>query len=181
MTSQLSKQWVALTLTVVGFLIAQTIFVVTYYDSRKLVKQTEELKFVREVYREFYLEEKTYLRIANTIEACKTVYTGNGGKFNHLQVNGYLGFFGDLGLLWKRDMLGIDLIAHYFGGFIIEAYEYAELRDYVNRLRKNFRQPKAFANFYDLAEAMKKDSQFKDLVKLAQGMCAGQEKGEQKQ
>jgi hypothetical protein len=54
------------------------------------------------VAQEFYQADKPYLKIAGAIESCQKLYKGDGGRFTHVEINDYLGFFSDLGLLQQR-------------------------------------------------------------------------------
>lgn len=44
------------------------------------------------------------------------------------------------------------MVGHFFGAFIIEAYEYPEIKSYIERTRKNFHQPEAFSGFETVAK-----------------------------
>ena len=105
----------------IGFVVAQLIVVTLHYRATRLNHETEEIKLARELYREFYLQEKSYLQIAGAIESCQKLYKNDRGNFGHVFINEYLRFFSDLGLL---------LIGHFFGAYIVEAYEYPEIKLY---------------------------------------------------
>jgi hypothetical protein len=169
------REWAALLFAVVSFIIAQLIVVTLHYRSTRLTHETEEIKLARDLYREFYLNEKSFLQIAGAIESCKKLYKNEGGSFGHVAINEYLGFFSDLGLFMQRGALSEELIGHFFGAYIVEAYEYPEIKSYIERTRKNFQQPEAFAEFEKVAEAIESDPRFKPLVTLAKTMCANQQ------
>jgi hypothetical protein len=169
------REWAALLFAVISFIVAQLIVVSLHYRSTRLAHETEEIKLARDLYREFYLNEKSYLQIAGTIESCKKLYKNEGGSFGHVAINEYLGFFSDLGLFMQRGALSEELIGHFFGAYIVEAYEYPEIKSYIERTRKNFQQPEAFAEFEKVAEAIESDARFKPLVTLAKTMCANQQ------
>ena len=171
------REWAALLFAVVSFIIAQLVVVTLHYRSTRLTHETEEIKLARELYREFYLNERSYLQIAGAIESCKKLYKNEGGSFGHVAINEYLGFFSDLGLFMQRGALSGELIGHFFGAYIVEAYEYPEIKSYIERTRKNFQQPEAFAEFEKVAEAIESDPRFKPLVTLAKTMCANQQEG----
>jgi hypothetical protein len=44
--------------------------------------------------------------VAHVIEGCEKLHQGDGGKFSHLEINEYLGFFEDLWLLMQSGVLG---------------------------------------------------------------------------
>lgn len=173
----LTREWLALLFAVISFVVAQIIVVSLHYRSTRINQGTEQVKLVREMYRQFYLDEKSNLQIAGAIESCQKLYKNEGGSFSHMQINDYFGFFTDLGLFMERGALSQELIGHFFGAFIIEAYEYPEVRSYIERTRKNFHQPEAFAGFDAVAEALAKDPRFASLVSFAKTMCPGQAEG----
>jgi hypothetical protein len=76
--------------------------------------QIQEVQLARDLYKEFYIQDREYLRVASAIEGCEKLYKGDGGKFSHLQINNYLGFFGDLGLFMECGALSEGLIGHFF-------------------------------------------------------------------
>ena len=167
----LTREWVALLFAVVSFVIAQIIVVTLHYRATRLTQATDEVKLARDLYSEFYLNGKSYIPIASAIESCQKLYKGDGGTFTHAQLNEYLGFFSDLGLFKQRGALGEGLIGHFFGAFIIEANEYPEIQSYISRIRKNFHQPEAFAEFDSVAKGVESDKRFASLVTFAKTMC----------
>jgi hypothetical protein len=176
-TSAFPREWIALLFAVVSFVVAQFIVVGLHYRLTRLNHEAEEVRLARELYREFYLQEKSYLQIAGAIESCQKLYKNDGGSFGHVAINEYLGFFSDLGLFMQRGAISEELIGHFFGAYIVEAYEYPEIKSYIERTRKNFHQPEAFAEFEKVAKTIESDSRFAPLVSLAKTMCAGQPEG----
>jgi hypothetical protein len=172
----LTQQWSVLAFLIVSFIIAQTIVLALHFRTTQMDRDVQEIQLARDLYREFYAGDRDYLRIANAIEACDKLYKSDGGKFSHLQINEYLGFFSDLGLFMQRGSLSPELIGHFFGAYVVEAYEYPEIQSYIERVRRNFNQPEAFAGFEAVAQAMVKDPRFASLVSLAKTMCQGQGK-----
>lgn len=172
-----NREWAALLFAVVSFVAAQIVVVTLHYRSTRISHATEEIKLARELHRQFYLQEKSYLQIAGAIESCKKLYKPDGGSFGHVAINEYLGFFSDLGLFMQRGALSVDVIGHFFGAFIIEAYSYPEIQSYIERTRKNFHQPEAFAEFEEVAKAIERDARFAPLVTFAKTMCSNQPEG----
>ncbi|HSD92190.1 MAG TPA: hypothetical protein VLB11_04105, partial [Methyloceanibacter sp.] len=70
-----------------------------------------------------------------------------------------------------------QLIGHFFGAYIVEAYQYSEIKTYIERIRKNFQQPEAFAGFETVAQAVEQDPRFASLATFAKTMCPGQAEG----
>ena len=175
--ARFSRQWAALAFAVVSFVIAQIVVVAVNYRATRLEHEIQEVQLARDLYREFYLGEKPYLQIANAIEACEKLYKSDGGRFGHLAINEYLGFFSDLGLFMRRGAISQELIGHFFGAFIVEAYTYPEIKSYIERVRTNFHQPEAFEEFDAVAEAIERDARFAPLVEFAKTMCVTQPEG----
>lgn len=172
--SALSEPWVGAAFLVVSFVIAQILVVAMHVQTTRMWAGISEVQLARDLYREFYDRDKNYLKVANAIEGCQKLYKGDGGKFTHLQINEYLGFFSDLGLFMERDLLSEELVGHFFGAFIIEAYEYPEIKNYIARIRKNFEQPDAFEDFEKVARTVESDPRFARLAEFAKTMCTDQ-------
>jgi hypothetical protein len=173
----LAREWTALLFGILSFMIAQIVVVSLHVQSTRLSHETEEIQLARDLYREFYAKDAGYLQVANAIEGCEKLYKGDGGKFGHVQINEYLGFFSDLGLFMERGALSEAMIGHFFGAFIIEAYEYPEVKSYIARIRKNFEQPDAFEDFDKVAKAVERDPRFARLAQFAKDMCTQQPEG----
>jgi Domain of unknown function (DUF4760) len=174
----LTQQYSVLVYLIISFIIAQAVAVALHYRSAQLNHQVQEVQLARDLYKEFYAKENGYLRVANAIEGCEKLYKGDGGKFSHLEINQYLGFFEDLGLFMQTGVLGEPIIGHFFGAFIVEAYEYPETKSYIARIRKNFEQPEAFEDFEKVAKSVERDPRFVRLAEFARTMCAGKPEGD---
>lgn len=173
----LSEPWLAAAFLIVSFLIAQITVVVMHVQTTRMWADISEVQLARDLHREFQGQDKSYLRVANAIEACRTLYKSDGGKFSHIEINRYLGFFSDLQLFVDRDLLSVELAGHFFGAFIVEAYEYPEIRSYIHRTRKNFDQPEAFEAFDRIGKVMEADPRFARLAEFAKTMCEKEDEG----
>lgn len=169
--SALSEPWVGAAFLIVSFVVAQILVVAMHVQTTRMWAGISEVQLARDLYREFYDRDKNYLKVANAIEGCQTLYKSDGGRFSHLEINEYLGFFSDLGLFRDRGLLSDELIGHFFGAFIVEAFEYPELKTYIARIRKNFEQPEAFEDFEKIAKAVESDPRFARLADFAKTMC----------
>jgi hypothetical protein len=175
--SALAEPWVGAAFLIVSFVVAQILVVAMHVQTTNMWANISEVQLARDLYREFYDRDKNYMKVANAIEGCQQLYKGDGGKFNHLEINEYLGFFSDLGLFRDKGLLSDELIGHFFGAFIVEAYEYPELKSYIARIRKNFEQPEAFEEFEKIAKAVEADPRFARLSEFARTMCAEKSEG----
>jgi hypothetical protein len=174
----LTQQYSVLVYLIIGFIIAQSIVVFLHYRSAQLNHQVQEVQLARDLYKEFYTKENGYLRVANAIERCEKLSKGDGGKFSHLEINQYLGFFEDLGAVHAEWRVGRADNRPFFGAFIVEAYEYPEIQSYIARIRKNFEQPEAFEDFEKVAKAVEQDPRFVRLAAFAKTMCSEKPEGD---
>jgi hypothetical protein len=166
--------------SVFGFVVSQWIAMHQFSQNLAATKEIETIHLARELTREFYSEkegEAIYRQVRNAIEACGKVYESNGGHFDHDQVNRYLGFFDDLGYYYERKALDLETINQIFGAYIIEAYEYEELRKYVADLQRNSNQHKAFSNFQALGQALAARPDRVELVAGFSSACRVRRKG----
>lgn len=146
--------------SVVGF-VAST--VVNYYLFKAGVDY-EMLRFTKELAKDFYSEAPLYRQIRTSIEACQDLYKPWGGKFDHDEVNQYLGFLEDLGYFYKTGTVKIEWIDHFFGAHIVEAAVHPQIIRYIDGFHAHA-QESAFADFKLLSEALRKT--FREREKLA--------------
>lgn len=160
-------------LLVVGFLLGQGVLIYTFYETQKMTRQIEMIRLAKELSADFYVKDGLYRELRNAIEACQPLYKSWGGRFDHDEINRYLGFFEDIGYYASNGFLSKDIVGHLYGAYIIEAYEYPEIRRYIALLRQNAKQPTAFEQFEKLAIELEADARFAELAKAARGMCQG--------
>ena len=160
-------------LIVLGFLLGQGVLIYTFYETQRMTRQIEMIRLAKELSADFYVKEGVYREMRNAIESCAPLYKSWGGKFDHDDINRYLGFFEDIGYYTNSGFLSTDIVGHLYGAYIIEAHEYPEIRRYVDLLRKNARQPTAFQQFEKLAVSLKADTRFAELAENAREMCKG--------
>jgi len=58
-----------------------------------------------------------------------------------------------------------------FGAYIIEAYEYNEIRKYIEDFQKNTKQKSAFKDFENLSKNLEQIPERKDEVEIARRGC----------
>jgi len=102
-----------------------------------------------------------------SIDACGKLYRSWGGTFDSDQINQYLNFFDDIGFYWSLGDLSNEIVYQMFGAYVVEAYEYPEIRRYISGFRANAGQKQAFENFEKLAAAIERNPDFADLVAAA--------------
>jgi hypothetical protein len=169
-------RWVIRLLVLLCAVLGVAISLYTFSEEQKIGNKHHEVALYRELIKEFHNESKMYREIRMAIERCKPLYTtSSNGPFDNDQINSYLGFFEDIGFYWKRGVLNLEIIDHGFGAYIVEAYEYGELKRYIQDMHEVAKQPKAFENFEKLAQAiereMEKDPSLKHEISIAQRGC----------
>ena len=160
-------------LVALGFLLGQGVLIYTFYETQRMTRQIEMIRLAKELSADFYVKEGTYREMRNAIESCAPLYKSWGGTFDHDEINRYLGFFEDIGYYTKEGILTRDIVGHLYGAYIIEAYEYPEIKRYIGLLRNNARQPTAFEQFEKLAKELEADARFAELASNAREMCKG--------
>jgi hypothetical protein len=161
---------------VIGFMLGIGFDFYTFRETQRTTAKIEELRLARDMYNEFYFGRPVYRDIRTSIESCKPLYKSWGGPFTHDEINQYLGFFTDLGFFHRSGFLSADVIAHFFGAYMIEAFENPELQKYVSQTRTNFSQPEAFKDYYELVGTMRVRKEMAGLAASAQNMCREQPK-----
>jgi hypothetical protein len=155
----------------IGFLLGQALLLYTFYETQKATRQIESIRLAKELSSEFYGRDGLYRDVRNAIEECASLYKSWGGRFDHDEINRYLGFFEDLGFYYRRGMLDIEAIGHLYGAYIIEAFAHPDVKRYISLLRSNAKQPGAFELFESLATELRGQQQFQELASAAEVMC----------
>ena len=158
-------------LVAIGFLSGQGLLLYIFNETQKSTRQIEMVKLGKELSADFYVKDGVYRNLRGAIEACSPLYVSWGGKFDHDDINRYLGFFEDVGYYYKNGSLTRDIAGHLYGAYIIEAYEYPEIKKYIALSRSNAKQPHAFEDFETLAKDLEADPKFADLAQTVRGGC----------
>jgi hypothetical protein len=160
-----------------GFVISQSLAFYTFTKNLETTKKIEMIHLARDLTHDFYPHgtdtNPVFRDVRMAIEKCKKLYKGydKEGSFDYEQINSYLGFFDDLGFYYKKRALDLETVKQLFGAYVIEAHENNELQRYINDLRKNYKQPRAFVNFQALAQKLKEIPEYKELIKTSRLGC----------
>lgn len=166
------KTWIIGTIgAVLGFVISQGITYYTFKVNLETTKKIAQVQFIRDLHKQFYFENPLFRDIRMSTESCQKLYRSWGGKFNYEQINRYLGFFDGLGFYHREGILDLRIIDQMFGAYIIEAYEYNELRKYVELLQTNTKQKEALADFQALARKLEEIPERKEMIEVARRAC----------
>lgn len=161
---------------IAGFLLSQSLAFYTFTQNLAVTKKIEMIHLARELTKEFYgadKENEVYRKVRMAIERCEPIYNAYNkkGAFDNDEVNRYLGFFEDLGFYYSEGALDLRFINQEFGAYIIEAYEYNELRRYVEEMQVRAKQKDAFVNFQALAKELEKRAEWREQIEIARRGC----------
>lgn len=166
------NQWaIGIVGSLIGFIVSQALTYYTFRVNLESTRRIQTINLARELTRDFFNGDAVFKDLRMAIESCGRLYKSWGGKFTHDQINRYLGFFEDLGFYNAAGMLDLDIINHLFGSYLIEAFEYNELRKYIENFQKNSRQSKAFVEFQTVAQKLEALPERKELIELARRGC----------
>ncbi|HUU67220.1 MAG TPA: hypothetical protein VMW57_08060 [Methyloceanibacter sp.] len=70
----LNEPWVGAAFLIISFIIAQVLVVAMHVQTTKMWADISEVQLARDLYREFYDRDKNYMKVANAIEGCQTLY-----------------------------------------------------------------------------------------------------------
>jgi hypothetical protein len=101
--------------------------------------------------RDFYLTDRLY-KLRKAIESGAAIIDFYNGSFPEEDVDDYLGFFELMASLINRAIIEIDMIEETFSVYIVDAYKNKEIIAYVNKLRKEYKNPKIYIGFEELAK-----------------------------
>lgn len=152
-------------------LLVAAVSLYTFSQNVTIGNNHHEVALYRELVKEFYDDKQDYRKIRMAIERCQPLYKVWNGPFDNDQINSYLGFYEDLGLYLKRGVLSVEVIDHGFGAYIVEAYEYDELKRYIRGMRETAEQSEAFRDFEFLARTIEDDPRLKSEIRIAQQRC----------
>jgi hypothetical protein len=85
------------------------------------------------------------------IDENESLLKKNGGKFTGYDLDNYIGYFESLGRYEKDGIIDFEFIDDIFGHYISQAWENKEIRDYVDWLRKDMKDPRYYEFFQELA------------------------------
>lgn len=159
-----------------GFITSQSVAFYTFATTLETTKKIEMIHLTRELTKEWYSGDKdsdAYRRVRMAIERCQPLYRGydKAGGFDNDEINRYLGFFDDLGFYYLEGALDLRFIAQEFGAYIIEAYEYPELRKYVHEIQTRAHQPEALKNFQEVAKLIEMQPSWRDQIEFTKRAC----------
>jgi hypothetical protein len=148
---------------ILGFLISQFINLGTFTVNLKTSRGIQMINLSLELDKEFTSTD-SFRRIRMSIDGCDKLYKSWGGTFDSDQINQYLNFFDNMGFYWQLGDLDEKIIDQMFGPYIVEAYEYGEIKRYMDEAQKNTGQKQAFDKFEKLAQRIEENDDRKQMI-----------------
>lgn len=171
-TGQSRGRWVLGPLVgLLGSLLVVAVSLYTFSKELAIENKHHEVALYRELVKEFYGNSEEYRKIRMAIERCQPLYKSWNGSFDNDQINSYLGFFEDIGFYLRQGVLSVEVIDHGFGAYIVEAYEYDELKRYIREMRETAKQPQSFKDFEFLAQRIEAAPGLESEIRIAQRGC----------
>ncbi len=139
----------------------------------ELSTKQERTKLSLELVKDFYHGDPVYRKIRTAIESCRPLYLYKAPNkaFTHDEMNIYLGFFEDLGFFLRQGVITVETIDHLVGAYLIEAFEYPDIRKYIDDLRREMQDPEAFREFEELAKRIENNPARKRQIEAARFAC----------
>ncbi len=172
----MDKKWIiGIACGLLSLLLTQFFVIYSITKNQEISKEMAMIHFGQGLEKEFFATEEANFRdIRMAIEECHKLYKNYDGKFDNDQINRYLDFFDSLGFYYKKGVIDLDVIDEFFGAYIIEAYEYNELKRYVSELQENAKQKSAFVEFQSLAKDLEKIPERQELIEISKRGCLKQ-------
>jgi len=124
--------------------------VVGYFEVNK-VRRQNNADFIARLNREFFYESATNREIIKAIEEHRPILHGNSGDFNEYELRAYLRYFEMIERFISEGVVSLDLVDEMFGSYIARAWENAEVKDFVARMRADRKDKRYLEHFEQLA------------------------------
>jgi hypothetical protein len=164
--------------SILGFVVAQGLSFYQFSKNLKNTNKIEQIHLLRDLTSQFWGggADPVYRGIRTGIDSCARLYSGDlgfakstKGNYDYDQINRYLGFFDDIGFYEGQSAIELSMINHSFGVVIIEAYEYPELRKYVDDMQRH--EPRSFNNFQIVARKLEDLPENHRIAEMARNSC----------
>ncbi len=106
--------------------------------------------FLLKFNRDFFDNEKNN-KIIPVIEENKKLLTYVGGMFTEYDLDDYLGYYELMSWYEKKGIIDFELIDETFGHYISLAWQNNEIKEYIEKLRKESKDPRYYKSFEELA------------------------------
>jgi len=124
--------------------------VVGYFEVNK-VRRQNNADFIARLNREFFYESATNREIIKAIEEHRPILHGNSRDFNEYELRAYLRYFEMIERFISEGVVSLDLVDEMFGSYIARAWENAEVKDFVARMRADRKDKRYLEHFEQLA------------------------------
>jgi hypothetical protein len=133
-----------------GLFIATVALGVIAYIQLKALREQANADFLLKFNRDFF-DNEINKEIIPAIEENKKLLEKTGGEFTEYQLDDCLGYYELMSQYEKKGIVDFELIDEMFGHYIFLAYQNKEIKEYIEELRKNTKDPRYYKPFEDLA------------------------------
>ena len=142
------------------FIATVALATIAYIQLNALLEQAN-VDFLFRFDREFFGREINQKIIA-AVEEEKKILKENGGEFTAYQIDDYLGYFELMSHYEKRGFIDFELIDETFGHYISLIWQSEEIRNYIDELRDETKDPRYYEPFEKLAiRIIKKENEIR--------------------
>ena len=125
--------------------------IVGYFEVNK-VRRQNNADFIARLNREFFYESTVNREIIKAIEERRPILHGNNGDFSEYDLRSYLRYFEMIERFISEGVISLALVDEMFGNYISRAWENDEVKDFVERIRKEKKDRRYFEHFEQLAK-----------------------------
>lgn len=133
-----------------GLFIATVVLALVAYIQLEALRVQSKADFLFRFDKEFFGDE-IIQEIIVVIEEQRNLLKGNKGKFTKYQLDNYIGYFELMSRYVKEGVVDFEFIDDTFGHYISSAWRNKEVKEYVDRLRAETKDPRYYESFQKLA------------------------------
>ncbi len=133
-----------------GLVIATVALVVIGYIQLPALREQANADFLLKFNRDFF-DNEINKKIIPAIEENEILLKKTGGEFTEYQLDDYLGYYELMSQYEKKGIVDFELIDEMFGHYISLAWQNNEIKEYIEELRKNTKDPRYYKPFEELA------------------------------
>jgi hypothetical protein len=133
-----------------GLFIATVALAIIAYSQLNALREQANADFLLKFNRDFF-DNETNKKIIPAIEENENLLEKTGGEFTEYQIDDYLGYYELMSWYEKKGIIDFELIDETFGHYISLAWQNKEIKEYIQELRKETKDPRYYKPFEDLA------------------------------
>ncbi len=137
---------------IMGSFASVGLFVVAWVQLTALNKQ-KKAEFLYQFKKDFFESDRNQ-KIIKLTEEQKFILETNGGEFDEYDIDEYLDTFDVASNFWKKDLIDLNLFDEVMGNYVTMAWKNSEIRNYIEKLRKDKKDASYYKPFQEIAEEL---------------------------